>query len=163
MFVCESRYAYKTKSFKKIKVSLATPPLSLPLVPRVLEILDLSFFQNWVCYGTPPTLTQRPTPLSSIPRVPSVFATSGNTKTMPTKDQAKKKPTPPPVVAEPKMTGPLDVSYVGTSLKNVVMTVSNPDSNIYYEQYCIDEDFFRLGKLWAVEGRGQCWEGEGLI
>lgn len=43
--------------------------------------------------------------------------------------------------------GPLDVSYVGLSLKNIVTTVTNQDpANLYYEQYCIDEDYFRLGK-----------------
>ena len=53
-------------------------------------------------------------------------------------------------VAEGKMAavGPLDVPYEGLTLRNVVTTaVTNPEpSAIYYEQYCIDEDYFRLGK-----------------
>lgn len=64
-------------------------------------------------------------------------------------------------VAEGKMVGvgPLDVPYEGLSLRNVVTTaITNPEpSTIYYEQYCIDEDYFRLGKgspnfVWIFAG-----------
>ena len=41
--------------------------------------------------------------------------------------------------------------YMGHSMRNVVTTVLNPDpSCVYYEQYCIDEDYFRLGKVGVV-------------
>ena len=53
--------------------------------------------------------------------------------------------------------GPLDVSYVGVSTRNIVTTVTNPDpSCLYYEQYCIDEDFFRLGMLCGGRGCVSC-------
>ena len=136
--MCESRYAYKTKSFKKIKVNLDLHFLKNHSDPHT----HTTHPQNWSYLGNPPVLSCRATPLSVINRVPSIFVTTSK-QTTPTKNQAS----PPPEVKEeePKVIGPLDVSYVGLSLKNIVTTASNPDSNIYYEQYCIDEDFFRLG------------------
>lgn len=112
--------------------------------------LTCGLFQNWSCPGTPPTLLPRATPLAVINKVPSIFAASGKLATPSTERQA----TPPadqkevgPEVEE----GPLDVSYMGLSMRNIVTTVTNPDpSCLYYEQYCIDEDFFRLGMYSAV-------------
>lgn len=100
--------------------------------------LSLSL-QNWTYPGTPPTLLPRDTPITVINRVPSVFAKHA-TPTKSPKSVAGGK-------AVEHKTGPLDVAYVGLSLKNIVTSGINSESPcIFYEQYCIDEDYFRLGK-----------------
>ena len=76
--------------------------------------------------------------------MPSIFlaqAIKDERKTTPTKREGSSEKSKPEI-------GPLNVSYMGQSLKNIVVTATtNQDSgNIYYEQYCIDEDYFRLGK-----------------
>lgn len=102
--------------------------------------------QNWSCpgpHGTSPTLIPRATPLSVINKVPSIFALATKPAT----------PSADSVGVGDKVGGPLDVSYVGLSMKNIVTSAVNPDpSCLYYEQYCIDEDFFRLGKwVWSCD------------
>lgn len=125
--------------------SLTSPsPPSPPLSPPFRDYFPL-ILQNWTHPGAPPTLIPRDTPLTSINRVPSIFANRKapptRVKTTPLQDAEEEEE------EEPKMVGPLDVSYVGLSPKSVVLTVPNPDtSSVFYEQYCIDEDYFRLGK-----------------
>ena len=108
--------------------------------------------QSWAYHGTPPTFIPRATPLSGINRVPSVFVSSKQATS--TKDQATPTAGGADVKGEePKPIGPLDVPYVGLSLINVIANAASsalPDSNIYYQQYCIDEDFFRLGEAAAT-------------
>lgn len=60
-------------------------------------------------------------------------------KTTPTKDAVKAKET-----EKEERVGPLDTPFVGPCLENV-LDASLPPSK-YYEQYCIDEDCFRVGK-----------------
>ena len=126
VFVCESRYAHKAKSFKKIK--------------------------NWTYpLGRQPQLIARGTPIS-LSRVPSVFMTqstrvtgSGSHSVVPKSDI--------PSSRDNDLEPPPDTAGVDPSLpyleepENVKATaVSNPTSScVYYEQYCIDEDRFRLG------------------
>ena len=79
-------------------------------------------------------------------RVPSVFVS--NSQIPPTDDHA----TPPEMEkssAELKAGAPLEVPFIGLNLKNVIMNSSVLEST-YYEQFCIDEDYFRIGKVWPV-------------
>ena len=101
--------------------------------------------QSWSCPGAPPTLLPRAMPLSVIKRVPSVFAAAI------AKQASEQQATPTDPEEAGDKAGPLDVSYTGLSMKNIVTMATNPDpSCLYYEQYCIDEDFFRLGMRWDV-------------
>ena len=91
------------------------------------------YVQNWTWPGSSPTLHPRATPLV-MTRIPSVFirgernvgeSSDGNVVTQ----------------------GPLDTSFIGLSQTNVLVGASNPDSPCtYYQQFCIDEAYFKLGK-----------------
>ena len=125
LFVCESRYAHKAKSFKKIK--------------------------NWSYpSGRQPMLITRNIPLV-LSRVPSVFMTqstrvtgSGSHSVVPVSDtvSSKNKELVSTVdgVEDPSLPYMIQLENVKTTV------VSNPTAGCtYYEQYCIDEDMFRLG------------------
>jgi protein polybromo-1 len=126
VFVCESRYAHKAKSFKKIK--------------------------NWSYpLGRQPRLITRDVPLS-LRRVPSVFMTqstrvkgSGSQSVVPVSDTVGSSDKDAELFSEAHGSDPSLPHPV--QLENVkAWTVSNPTPGCtYYEQYCIDEDKFRLG------------------
>ena len=126
VFVCESRYARKAKSFKKIK--------------------------NWSYpLGRQPRLITRDVPLS-LRRVPSVFMTqstrvkgSGSQSVVPVSDTIGSSDKDAELFSEAHGSDPSLPHPV--QLENVkAWTVSNPTTGCtYYEQYCIDEDKFRLG------------------
>ena len=126
VFVCESRYAHKAKSFKKIK--------------------------NWSYpLGRQPRLITRDVPLS-LRRVPSVFMTqstrvkgSGSQSVVPVSDTVGSSDKDAELFSEAHGSDPSLPHPV--QLENVkACTVSNPTTGCtYYEQYCIDEDKFRLG------------------
>ena len=126
VFVCESRYTHKAKSFKKIK-NWAYPP------------------------GHQPQLITRGTPIS-LSRVPSVFMTQSTRVTGSSSHSMLPKSDTP--ISGDKDLEPLADTAGGDpslpfldELENVkAMSVSNPTTGcVYYEQYCIDEDRFRLG------------------
>ena len=126
VFVCESRYAHKAKSFKKIK--------------------NWTYPSNWQ-----PRLIARDVPLT-LTRVPSVFMTqstrvtgSGSQSVVPVSDTSKS--------SDKDLEPNVDSHGVEASLpylhplENVrALAVSSPTAGCtYYDQYCIDEDSFRLG------------------
>ena len=122
VYVCESRYAHKAKSFKKIK-NWSYPP------------------------GRQPRLITRDIPLT-LKKVPSVFMTqstrvrgSGSHSVVLGSDTVKESE----LYSEP---GGMDPSLpYSVEMENVRADgVSTPTPGCtYYEQYCIDEDRFRLG------------------
>ena len=124
VFVCESRYTHKAKSFKKIK--------------------------NWTYpTGRQPQLITRDIPIT-LTRVPSVFMTqhtrvsgSSSHSSVPVLD----KPDSNDKDLEPHGDGVESSFPYPVQLENVTaVAVSNPIAGyVYYEQYCIDEDCFRLG------------------
>ena len=124
VFVCESRYAYKAKSFKKIK-HWSYPP------------------------GRQPRLIARDLPIT-LKKVPSVFVTqstrvkgSGSNSMVPASDMMKLEE------AELYSEGQgveLSLPYPEEVGNVKAEGVANPaQDSAYYEQYCIDEDRFRLG------------------
>ena len=127
VFVCESRYAHKAKSFKKIK--------------------------NWSYpLGQQPRLITRDIPLT-LRRVPSVFMTqstrvtgSGSHSVVPESDtvgSSDKDLESESQGSDHSLPYPIQLENVKAGL------VSNPTAGCtYYEQYCIDEDRFRLG-MWV--------------
>ena len=126
VFVCESRYAHKAKSFKKIK--------------------------NWTYpSGREPRLIARDIPVS-LSKVPSVFMTqstrvtgSSSQSVVPVSDTVSSSEGESEMASDAHGSDP-SLPYA-VQLENVrVVSVSNPTSGCtYYEQYCIDEDRFRLG------------------
>ena len=126
-FLCESRYAHKAKSFKKIK-NWSYPP------------------------GRQPRLITRDIPLA-LRKVPSVFMTqstrvkgSGFHSVVPVSDTVGSSDRDMELEAHGS-----DIPYP-VQLENVKAgMVSNPTAGCtYYEQYCIDEDRFRLGMCVCV-------------
>ena len=126
VFVCESRYAHKAKSFKKIK-NWSYPP------------------------GRQPLLIARDVPIA-LRRVPSVFMTqstrvtgSGSHSVVPVSDTVRSSDKDFESYAEGQG---VELSLPHPAqLENVkAEVVANPAQGCtYYQQYCIDEDRFRLG------------------
>ena len=155
-------------SFKRISFP---PPSPFPLpLQTIFQFLFIVISQNWLPLGPQPDLVPRDTP-PQMDRLPSIFATTmkpGSSPvttppeaTLPEGEEFMEVDDPDTPICDNLVVRGRQffksicmVDYEGYPpftplifLQNVRTFFGNTEPNCtYYEQYCIDNDYFRLGK-----------------